>query len=138
MVCDDIRLVDSLFSDLPDVVVDEQRMGVGICGSSKWGILGELSSLFISILSHESIHLTLLEKLDGKTSDCLDEVASFSTISRRVENIPLVRRYSHGMIGLDLDHVNQRRKEKKKANRSGESKFRTYSSRGGSLAVISP
>jgi len=92
---------DSNPADLPDVVVDEQRKSVVICGSTKWKSVRDLASLFVAIMSHESLHLTLL-KFDGRTSDRLDEVASLSAISRNLRNLALVGKYVHGMIGLDV------------------------------------
>jgi hypothetical protein len=102
LVCDEVHFFDSILVDLPNVVVDEEHYGIGICGSSKWRSLGDLASLFVGILSHESIHLTLLMKVDGACSDSLDNVASLSTISTSLSDIRLVRRYAHGMIGTDL------------------------------------
>ncbi len=87
-------------TDLPDVVVNEENFGIEICASSEWNALGDLSSLFVGILSHESIHLTLL-RIDGDSSDYLDNVASLSAVSRSLEDVGLVRKYTNGMIGLD-------------------------------------
>ncbi len=86
--------------DIPNVVVDEENFGIEICASSEWSRLGDLSSLFVGILSHESVHLTLL-KIDGDSSDYLDNVASLSAVSRSLKDIGLVRKYTSGMIGLD-------------------------------------
>ncbi len=87
-------------TDLPDVVVNEEKFGIEICASSEWSRLGDLPSLFVGILSHESIHLTLL-RVDGDSSDYLDNVASLSAVSRSLKDIGLVRKYTNGMIGLD-------------------------------------
>jgi hypothetical protein len=100
LVHERINVVDSGMADLPNVVVDEESPGIGICASSEWGRLGDLASLFVGILSHESIHLTLL-KIDGDSSDYLDNVASLSAVSRSLSGIGLVRKYTNGMIGLD-------------------------------------
>ncbi len=99
MVHGRVTVVDSGIIDLPDVVVDEENFGIEICASSEWGRLGDLPSLFVGILSHESIHLALLE-IDGASSDHLDNVASLSAVSRSLKDIGLVRKYANGMIGL--------------------------------------
>lgn len=101
MVCDEVHVERSGIVDLPNVVVDEQNATVRICGSKKWSNVKGLSSVFVGIVSHESIHLTL-QRIDGGSSDYLDNVASLSTISRSLKDIPLVARYFHGMIGFDL------------------------------------
>ncbi len=101
MVCDDVRLDSSSPAGIPDVVVDEVNRSVAICGSRVWKRINDLPGLFVGIISHESIHLTLL-RIDGSSSEYLDNVASLSTISRSLRDIPLVGKYSHGMIGLDL------------------------------------
>ena len=82
-------------------MVDEKDANVRICGSGKWRDVKDLASIFVGIMSHESIHLTLL-RIDGNSSDYLDNVASLSAISRSLKDIPLVGKYFHGMIGLDL------------------------------------
>ncbi len=87
--------------DLPNVVVDEKNATVRICGSGRWNNVKDLASVFVGIVSHESIHLTLL-RVDGDSSDYLDNVASLSAISRSLKDIPLVMKYSHGMIGFNL------------------------------------
>ena len=87
--------------DLPNVTIDQRNEGVRICGSTRWNNVGNLASVFVGIMSHESIHLTLL-RIDGTSSDYLDNVASLSTISRSLNDIPLVGKYSHGMIGFSL------------------------------------
>ncbi len=101
MVCDEVRLDTSNLVDLPDVVVDEGNMSVSICGSTVWRRLEDLPGMFVGIMSHESIHLTLL-KINGDSSDYLDEMASLSAISRSLKDIALVTKYRHGMIGFDL------------------------------------
>jgi len=88
-------------ADLPDVVVDEENRSVSICGSTLWRRVGNLPGLFVGIMSHESIHLTLL-KIDGDSSGSLDDVASLSAISRSLKDIVLVSKYKHGMIGFHL------------------------------------
>ena len=88
-------------ADLPDVVIDEESRSVSICGSTLWRRVGNLPGLFVGIMSHESIHLTLL-KIDGDSSRNLDDVASLSAISRSLKDIVLVSKYKHGMIGLHL------------------------------------
>ncbi len=99
MVCDEVRLDSSTLADIPDVVVDEERRSVTICGSTVWKRLEDLPGLFVGIISHESIHLTLL-KIDGDSSDYLDDVASLSAISRSLKDVVLVSKYKHGMIGF--------------------------------------
>lgn len=101
MVCDEVRIDSTGIVDLPNVVVGEEDKTVRICGSGKWNGLNDLASIFVGIMSHESIHLTLL-RIDGDSSDYLDNVASLSAISRSLKDIPLVRKYSHGMIGIGL------------------------------------
>ncbi len=101
MVCDDVRLDSSSLVDLPDVVVDEENRSVRICGSTAWKRLADLPGMFVGIMSHESIHLTLL-KIDGASSDYLDDVASLSAISRSLKDIVLVKKYAHGMIGFKI------------------------------------
>ena len=101
MVCDEVRLDSSCPADLPDVVVDEENSAVSICGSTLWRRVGNLPGLFVGIMSHESIHLTLL-KIDGDSSGNLDDVASLSAISRSLKDIVLVSKYKHGMIGFHL------------------------------------
>ena len=101
MVCDEVRLDGSSPADLPDVVVDEENRSVSICGSTLWRRVGNLPGLFVGIMSHESIHLTLL-KIDGDSSGNLDDVASLSAISRSLKDIVLVSKYKHGMIGFHL------------------------------------
>ncbi len=66
-----------------------------------WNGIRDLPNIFVGIMSHESIHLTLL-LIDGSSSEYLDKVASLSTISRSLKDIPLVGKYHHGMIGFDL------------------------------------
>lgn len=100
MACENISVVDSGFIDIPNVVVDEQDGGMVICSSSKWSSIGDLPDLFVGIMSHESIHLTLL-KVDGESSDFLDNVGSLSTVTRSLRNIGVVGEYPEGMIGLD-------------------------------------
>ena len=101
MVCDEVRLDSSCPADVPDVVVDEENRSVSICGSTLWRRVGNLPGLFVGIMSHESIHLTLL-KIDGDSSGSLDDVASLSAISRSLKDIVLVSKYKHGMIGFHL------------------------------------
>ncbi len=101
MVCDEVSLDSSCPADLPDVVVDEEKQSVSICGSTAWRRLADLPGLFVGIMSHESIHLTLL-KIDGDSSGHLDSVASLSAISSSLKDITLVRKYQHGMIGFRL------------------------------------
>jgi len=83
------------------VVVDAENRSVSICGSTAWRRLADLPGLFVGIMSHESIHLTLL-KIDRDSSDNLDDVASLSAISRSLKDIVLVSKYKHGMIGFHL------------------------------------
>ena len=101
MVCDEVKLDSSGPADLPDVVVDEEDRSVSICGSTLWRRVGNLPGLFVGIMSHESIHLTLL-KIDRASSGNLDDVASLSAISRSLKDIVLVSKYKHGMIGFHL------------------------------------
>jgi hypothetical protein len=101
LVCDEVHVDRSGIFDLPNVVVDEKNANVRICGSGRWRDLKGLASVFVGIMSHESIHLTLL-RIDGSSSDHLDNVASLSAISRSLKDIPLVRKYFHGMIGFNL------------------------------------
>jgi len=88
-------------ADLPNVVVNDESRSVSICGSTLWRRVGNLPGLFVGIMSHESIHLTLL-KIDGDSSSNLDDVASLSAISRNLRDIALVSKYKHGMIGFHL------------------------------------
>lgn len=101
MVCDEVHVDPSGIVDLPNVVVDEKNANVRICGSGRWSDMKGLASIFVGIISHESIHLTLL-RIDGSSSDYLDNVASLSAISGSLKDIPLVKKYFHGMIGLSL------------------------------------
>ncbi len=110
MVCENVRIVDSGFVDVPNVVVDEGNRGVSICPSSEWRRVDDLPGLFVGIISHESIHLTLL-RIDGGSSDFLDNVASLSAIARSLSDIGVVVGYPDGMIGLDRV-FEKRRKER--------------------------
>ncbi len=101
MVCDEVHIDSPGLVDVPNVVIDERNANVRICGSSMWNGVRDLSNIFAGILSHESIHLTLL-RIDGSSSEYLDNVASLSTISRSLKDIPLVGKYPHGMIGFDF------------------------------------
>ncbi len=101
MVFDEVHVDRSGIVDLPDVVVDEKNASVRICGSRRWSEPRNLASIFVGIMSHESIHLTLM-RIDGNSSEYFDNIASLSTISRSLNDIPLIKKYSHGMIGLDL------------------------------------
>ncbi len=74
---------------------------MSICGSTTWKRLADLPGMFVGIISHESIHLTLL-KIDGNSSDNLDDVASLSAISRSLKDVALVSKYKHGMIGFKI------------------------------------
>jgi hypothetical protein len=103
LVCDEIGFDRSLLLDIPDVVVDEERGGVQICGSIMWERFDDLHNLFVGILSHESIHLTLIKEVDGYSSDRLDIVASLSAISQSLADVPLIGKYSHGLVGIELD-----------------------------------
>jgi hypothetical protein len=95
-----VRVIDSGFIDIPNVVIEERGRGVSICSSNYWKKLDDLAGLFACIMSHESIHLTLLE-IDGNSSDYLDNVASLSTVARSLGDIMVAERYRDGMIGLD-------------------------------------
>ena len=101
MVCDEVHVDRAGIVDLPNVVIDETNANVRICGSRMWNGVTDLPNVFVGIMSHESIHLTLL-RIDGSSSEYLDNVASLSAISRSLKDIPLVRKYFHGMIGFDL------------------------------------
>jgi hypothetical protein len=101
LVCDEVFVDPSGSVDLPNVVVDDNDASVRILGSGMWGDVKSLASIFVGIISHESIHLTLL-RIDGSSSDYLDNVASLSVISGSLKDIPLVKKYFHGMIGFNL------------------------------------
>ena len=101
MVCDEVKVDSSTPADLPNVVVNDENRSVSICGSTLWRRFGNLPGLFVGIMSHESIHLTLL-KIDGGSSSNLDDVASLSAISHSLKDIVLVSKYKHGMIGFHL------------------------------------
>ena len=101
LVCDEVNLDSSCPADLPDVVVDAENRSVSICGSTAWRRLADLPGLFVGIMSHESIHHTLL-KIDRDSSDNLDDVASLSAVTRSLKDIVLVSKYKHGMIGFHL------------------------------------
>ncbi len=100
LTSDKVTVVDPGLTDFPNVIVDETNRGVRICASSRWNRLRNLVGLFVGIMSHESIHLALLE-IDGNASDRLDNIASLSTLTRSLNDIGLVSRYPDGMIGLD-------------------------------------
>ncbi len=99
LACDELQVVNSGVIDLPNVVIDKKHSTVQICGSSKWRIIGNLQDLFVSILSHETIHLALLE-VQG-ASELLDNIGSLSTISRSLKDMVACSRYRHGLIGID-------------------------------------
>jgi len=100
LVCDEVYVDAPSLVDVPNVVVDE-RSSVRICGSERWKDVADLAGTFVGIISHESIHLAL-HGVDGSPSDDLDNVASLSAISRSLNDIPLVTKYFHGMMGFDL------------------------------------
>jgi hypothetical protein len=99
LVCDEVQVVNSGAIDLPNVVVDKKHSTIQICGSSKWRIIENLQDLFVSILSHETIHLALLE-IQG-APELLDDIGSLSSISRSLKDIAACSRYRHGLIGID-------------------------------------
>jgi hypothetical protein len=77
LVYDEVFVDRSGIVDLPNVVVDENDASVRILGSGMWSEMKSIASIFFGIISHESIHLTLL-RIDGSSSDYLDNVASLS------------------------------------------------------------
>ncbi len=99
MVCDEVQVVNGGGIDLPNVVVDETHSTIQICGSSKWKVISNLPDVFVSILSHETLHLTLLEV--RKASELLDNIGSLSSITRSLKDIGTCSRYRHGLIGID-------------------------------------
>ena len=99
MVCDEVQVVSSGAIDVPNVVIDKKHSTIQICGSNKWRIIENLQDLFVSILSHETIHLALLE-IQG-ASELLDDIGSLSSISRSLKDITACSRYRHGLIGID-------------------------------------
>jgi len=100
LVCDSVEVLDTGFVDIPNVVIDADSGEVGVCSSDEWKRVRDLPGLFVGILSHESIHLILMN-IDGDYSDYLDNVASLSTIAKHLRKIGVVGRYPDGMIGLD-------------------------------------
>lgn len=102
MVAEDIEVLDSSFMDLPFVLPRKngQQSKVQIFSSRKWRALNRLPELFVTILSHETIHMVLW-KLDGPASEAFDEIGSVSVISKDWRGLAKCAPYYHGVIGLD-------------------------------------
>jgi hypothetical protein len=100
LACDAIRVINRDFADLPNVVTDEEGR-IHICASTKWKALPNLHGVFVSIISHETLHV-LLRKTHAGASDDLDNIGSLSVISKSLNDIPKCRNYPHGIIGVML------------------------------------
>ena len=88
------------FVDVPNVVADESGV-IQICGSTKWKHFSlQLPEMFVSILSHESLHVVLSASGIEEVSEKLDNIGSLSTISRSLRDIAKCRKYPNGLIGL--------------------------------------
>jgi hypothetical protein len=99
MVCDEVHVINLGLIDLPDVVVDETNSEVQICGSNEWRKVRNLDGVFVSIMSHESIHL-VLNRIANYAAEALDNVGSLSVISD-LSGIDRCTSYPNGLIGLD-------------------------------------
>lgn len=102
MVCEDIEILEFGFIDLPNVTALGNGNGssIQIFSSGKWNKFNRLPELFVSIVSHESIHL-ILSDFDGGASEALDEIGSVSAISRDWRGLAKCAPYYHGIVGLD-------------------------------------
>lgn len=87
--------------DLPNVTAhtNGNSSAIQIYNSGKWNRFRTLPELFVSIISHESIHMMLAE-FDG-ASEAFDEIGSVSAISRDWRGLAKCAPYYHGIIGLD-------------------------------------
>jgi hypothetical protein len=99
MVCEGVYIINSGLLDLPNVVVDDET-SIQICGSSRWKKMQDLPGVFVSVLSHESIH-QVLGRMDQEATEALDNVGSLSVISRSLNDVGLCAKYPHGLIGID-------------------------------------
>ncbi len=95
-------MIDWGFVDMPNVVAEASGK-IQICGSSWWKRLRNIPEVFVSIISHESLHQTL-SRVDGESSEELDNIGSLSSISRSLRDISKCRQYPHGLIGIDGFH----------------------------------
>jgi len=100
LACDAVQVIGRDFVDLPNVVTDEEG-GVQICASTKWNALPNLHGVFVSILSHETLHV-LLRRAHAGASDDLDNIGSLSAIAKSLKDIPKCSDYPHGLIGIWL------------------------------------
>jgi len=101
LVANDIEVLDSSFMDLPFVLPRKngEESKIQIYGSRKWRRLNRLPELFVSILSHETIHIVLW-KFDSGASEAFDDVGSVSVISSDWRGLAKCAPYYHGIIGL--------------------------------------
>ena len=102
MVCEDVEILEFRFMDLPNVTAlkNGESSKIQIFSSRKWSRLPSLAELFVSIVSHETIHI-LLTEVDGGASEAFDEIGSVSAISRDWRGLAKCAPYYHGIIGLD-------------------------------------
>ena len=100
MACDAVGVINRDFVDLPNVVTDDEGR-IQICGSTKWKSFANLHGIFVSIISHETLHVLLRETHEG-ASDEMDSIASLSAISRNLKDISKCSKYPHGLIGVRL------------------------------------
>jgi hypothetical protein len=102
MVSEDIEVSNSNFIDVPNVTTrsEGRRSKITIFGSRKWSKLVRVSELFVSVISHESIH-AVLNTIEGDASEALDEVASASLLGRNWRVLEKCARYYHGLVGVD-------------------------------------
>ncbi len=101
MSCYKVQVTNWNIADLPNVVADKSGI-IQICGSTKWKRLSHLlPEIFVSILSHETLHMTL-RKARRRASEDLDNIGSLSTISKSLKDIPKCSKYPHGLIGFDV------------------------------------
>jgi hypothetical protein len=102
LVSEDIEVSNSNFVDIPNVTARSEGKSskITIFGSKKWYKLARVSELFVSIISHESIH-AVLNTIEGDASESLDEVASPSLLGRNWRVLEKCARYYHGIVGVD-------------------------------------
>ncbi len=102
MVSEDIEVSNDSFVDIPNVTArsEDGSSRITIFGSGKWSKLNQVAELFVSIISHESIH-AVLNTFDRDAAEALDEVASASLIGKDWRVLEKCTPYYHGIVGVD-------------------------------------